>query len=102
MTQQETTSVKPTVLALTVNNHPGVMSHVCGLFAGRAYNVEGISCMPVGDGRHSRIWLKVHEESRLDQVIKQLNKLVDVIAVERDGADHQVFEHLESFFRDVG
>ena len=88
MTKQETTSVKPTVLALTVNNHPGVMSHVCGLFAGRAYNVEGILCMPVGDGRHSRIWLKVHEESRLDQVIKQLNKLVDVVhATDRTGED---------------
>ena len=36
-----------TVLELTVNNHPGVMSHVCGLFSRRGYNVEGILCMPV-------------------------------------------------------
>lgn len=31
-----------TMLRLSVNNHPGVMSHICGLFAGRAYNLEGI------------------------------------------------------------
>ena len=44
-----------TVLELTVRNHPGVMSHVCGLFSRRAFNVEGILCMPVGEGRESRI-----------------------------------------------
>ena len=38
------------VLELTVNNHPGVMSHVCGLLSRRAYNVEGILCLPIGDG----------------------------------------------------
>ncbi|MCG3147073.1 MAG: hypothetical protein PCFJNLEI_00510 [Verrucomicrobiae bacterium] len=38
-------------LELTVQNHPGVMSHVCGLFARRAFNVEGILCLPVGTAR---------------------------------------------------
>ncbi|MEA3363999.1 MAG: acetolactate synthase small subunit, partial [Candidatus Hydrogenedentes bacterium] len=66
-----------TVLELTVNNHPGVMSHVCGLFARRAYNVEGILCMPIGDGTTSRIWLLVNEDERLDQMIKQTEKLYD-------------------------
>ena len=32
------------ILELTVRNHPGVMTHVCGLFARRAFNVEGIAC----------------------------------------------------------
>ena len=101
------THAMPTVLELTVNNHPGVMSHICGLFAGRAYNVDGILCMPLEEGDRenatlSRIWLKVHEEARLDQVIKQLKKLVDVIRVERHGADHRIFEHLEAFFREAG
>ena len=45
------------ILELTVNNHPGVMSHVCGLFARRAYNVEGILCMPIDDGASSRIMI---------------------------------------------
>jgi acetolactate synthase regulatory subunit len=38
------------VLELTVNNHAGVLMHVCSLFSRRAYNVEGVLCMPIGDG----------------------------------------------------
>lgn len=87
------------VLELTVRNHPGVMSHVCGLFARRAFNVEGILCMPVEEGADtSRIWLLVREDERLPQMISQAAKLEDVLSVERHGADHRVFERLEAFF----
>jgi acetolactate synthase I/III small subunit len=86
------------VLELTVNNHPGVMSHVCGLFSRRAYNVEGILVMPIGDGTHSRIWLLVNEDERLEQMVKQLEKLEDVREVTRHGAEHRVFMQLEEFF----
>lgn len=86
------------VLELTVRNHAGVMSHVCGLFARRAYNVEGILCMPIGDGARSRIWLLLNEDERLDQIEKQTRKLVDVLDVRRHGADHDVFVRLEEFF----
>lgn len=92
-------SAPRTVLELAVRNHPGVMTHVSGLFARRAFNVEGILCMPVGDGTESRIWLLVHDDDRLPQVIKQAEKLEDVLAVNRHGADHTVFEKLEAFFR---
>ncbi len=85
------------VLELTVHNHPGVMSHVCGLFARRAFNVEGILCMPVGQGEHSRIWLRVCDDRPLEQMVLQLRKLEDVLQVRRQGADHQVFEQLEAF-----
>jgi acetolactate synthase-1/3 small subunit len=50
------------VLRLLVRNHPGVMSHVCGLFARRAFNVEGILCVPVGDATCSAILLLVHRD----------------------------------------
>lgn len=86
------------VLELTVRNHPGVMSQVCGLFARRAYNVDGILCMPLGDAAQSRIWLKVAEQARLDQLIKQLNKLEDVLEIRRHAAGHEVFVGLEAFF----
>jgi acetolactate synthase-1/3 small subunit len=43
------------ILELTVRNHPGVMTHVCGLFARRAFNVEGILCLPIQGSEHSRI-----------------------------------------------
>jgi len=88
-----------TVLELTVNNHPGVMSHVCGLFSRRGFNVEGILCMPIGDGKQSRIWLLVNEGDRLEQMVKQMRKLEDVQDVRWSAAEHQVFVQLETFFR---
>lgn len=89
-----------TVLELTVNNHAGVMSHVCGLFSRRAYNVEGILCMPIGDGAQSRIWLMVSDDDRLEQMTRQVVKLEDVLTVRRHAADHDVFVRLEEFFRE--
>ena len=73
---------KISLLKLTVNNHPGVMAHVCGLFARRAYNLEGVMVRPVaGSSRQrSRMWLLVNEEERLQQLIRQTEKLVDVIS----------------------
>src|SRR5947209_13874804 len=88
------------VLELTVRNHPGVLSHVCGLFARRAFNVEGVLCMPVGDGTRSRVWLLVAEDERLEQMILQLGKLEDVLEVRRHGAEHPVFLQLEAFFQE--
>lgn len=101
--QNERQALARAVLEIDVNNHAGVMSHVVGLFSRRAYNVEGILVMPVGEGERSRIWLLVNEEmngdARLAQMIKQVEKLEDVLAVRRHGADHAVFERLEEFFR---
>jgi len=85
-------------LELTVQNHPGVMTHVCSLFSRRAFNVDGILCMPIGDATRSRIWLRVREERRLEQLVRQMQKLADVLEVRRHDADHEVFLRLEQFF----
>lgn len=97
--RNEQRALSRAVLEIDVANHAGVMSHVVGLFSRRAYNVEGIACLPVGDGAHSRIWLLVNEDQRLPQMIRQLEKLEDVAAVRRHHADHAVFGQLEAFFR---
>lgn len=100
MEHQNGSPSRSTVLELTVNNHPGVMSHVSGLFSRRAYNVEGILCMPVDDdGRRSRIWLLVNEDQRLHQMMEQVLKLEDVLDLKRRSVAHEVFERLEAFFR---
>ena len=99
VSQAENKALARAVLELDVNNHAGVMSHVVSMFSRRAYNVEGILCMPVGNGKTSRIWLMVNEDGRLEQMVKQLEKLEDVLAVRRHGAGHEVFERLEEFFR---
>jgi acetolactate synthase-1/3 small subunit len=79
------------VLRLLVRNHPGVMSHVCGLFARRAFNVEGILCVPVGDRTCSAVLLLVKEDARLEQLMRQLRKLEDVIEIHRDPGGHAAF-----------
>ena len=88
------------LLKLTVNNHPGVLAHVCGLFTRRAYNLEGVMVRPIvgAQGQKSRIWLLVQEQQRLQQIIRQTAKLVDVIDVEQAELSGNVFAQTERFF----
>lgn len=87
-----------TVLELSVNNHAGVMSHICGLFSRRAFNLEGIACLPEDDGAKSRIWLLVPGTDKLEQMVRQLEKLEDVQQVIGHGEDHLVFRQLKTCF----
>jgi len=91
-----------TILRLTVNNHPGVMLQICGLFARRAFNLAGIFCSAIGQGATSRIWLKVDETDKLDQVIKQLAKLEDVLAVEERNSDREQVGAMEAMMARIG
>ena len=88
------------LLKLTVNNHPGVLAHVCGLFARRAYNLEGVMVRPIAGAApdRSRMWLLVNEEDRLQQLIRQTEKLIDVISVEQHELEGSIFEQTETFF----
>jgi acetolactate synthase I/III small subunit len=70
------------VISVLVRNHPGVLSHVAGLFARRAYNIESIVAGITDRADITRITLVVTgDESILEQVTKQLRKLIDVIGV---------------------
>lgn len=86
------------ILELTVRNHPGVMTHVCGLFARRAFNVEGILCLPIRHSKQSRIWLLVNDDQRLEQMISQIDKLEDVEKVIRNHSSPGMFNKLAVFF----
>lgn len=74
---------KPRVtLAVLVRNEPGVLSRVSGLFTRRGYNIHSLAVGPTEDTRVSRITIVVEEdEERLEQVEKQLHKLVDVLKI---------------------
>ncbi|OGI09043.1 MAG: acetolactate synthase small subunit [Candidatus Margulisbacteria bacterium GWF2_35_9] len=90
-----------TILELTVANHPGVMSHITGLFSRRAFNMEAILCSQIGDGTKSRMYLLVNNDERLSQIVKQLEKLYDVESVSvREDYDHTVFNNLYKTFFD--
>lgn len=88
-----------TVIELIVNNHPGVMSHITGLFSRRGYNLEGILCGAIGEGSTSVMYLLVRMNEQYQQVVRQLEKLHDVIEVkERDEYDHTLFDRIENLF----
>jgi acetolactate synthase-1/3 small subunit len=88
------------VIELLVQNHPGVMSHITGLFARRAFNLEGILCGQIEDGSRSSMYLLVRNDDFLEQIIKQLNKLYDVNQVTlHQNVDYQIFRNLERFFK---
>jgi acetolactate synthase-1/3 small subunit len=82
------------ILRLRVRNHFGVMTHVCSLFSRRAFNLDAIICLPIGDGTQSSVLLMVNENERLDQLILQLAKLEDVLEVNRAPQLRRVFESL--------
>jgi acetolactate synthase-1/3 small subunit len=70
-----------TILELVVRNHPGTMSHITGLFARRAFNLEAILVVPLTSNEKSRILLHLANELKLEQVERQLAKLHDVLSV---------------------
>jgi acetolactate synthase-1/3 small subunit len=86
------------LIKLTVNNHAGVMSHITGLFSRRGYNLEGILCGKIEDTNHSRMYLLVKNNELLEQIIRQLQKLYDVIDLSIEDSENNpkvVFmEHL--------
>jgi acetolactate synthase-1/3 small subunit len=82
-------------LAVLVENKSGVLSRVASLFSRRGYNIDSLAVGVTEDPEISRITLVVHGDDRvLEQVTKQLNKLVDVIKVSDFGGEDIVEREL--------
>ena len=75
--------MKKYLLAVLVDNKPGVLTHVSGLISRRAFNIESISAGYTEEESVTRINIVVSVESKneLDQVVTQLGKLIDVIKI---------------------
>jgi acetolactate synthase I/III small subunit len=70
------------VISLLVENHQGVMARIAGLFSGRGYNMESFTAGPTLDPTVTRITLVCRGDNTvIDQITKQLNRLIDVIKV---------------------
>jgi acetolactate synthase-1/3 small subunit len=70
------------ILSVLVENRPGVLNRVAGLIARRGYNIHSLAVAPTEDERFSRITMVVDVvSSPLPQMIKQLDKLVNVIQI---------------------
>ncbi len=69
-------------ISVTVENRSGVLSRVVGLFSGRGFNIDSLSVGETIDPEISRITIVTTGDDRIiEQVAKQLNKLIDVIKV---------------------
>lgn len=69
-------------ISVLVENEFGVLARVAGMFAGRGFNIDALSVAPTPDPRYSRITLITHgNELIIEQILKQLNRLIDVLKV---------------------
>jgi acetolactate synthase-1/3 small subunit len=70
-------------ISVLVENKFGVLTRVAGLFSGRGYNIDTLNVGPTHDAKLSRMTIVTHgDEATIEQIIKQLNKLPDVIKVQ--------------------
>lgn len=80
------------IISLLMENEAGALSRVAGLFSARGYNIESLTVAPTEDPTLSRMTIVTSgSDSVIEQINKQLNKLVDVVAV----MDLTDGEHLE-------
>jgi acetolactate synthase-1/3 small subunit len=82
-------------LSVLVEDKPGVLTRVAGLFAARGYNIESLAVGPTEEGGLSRMTIVVDVASKsLEQVTKQLNKLINIIKIlehtERDSVEREL------------
>ena len=69
-------------LSVLVENKPGVLARIAGMFSRRGYNIHSLAVGPTEDDHVSRLTIVVGTEAaKLEQVIKQLNKLIHVLKI---------------------
>ena len=82
-------------IVTTVENKPGVLARVAGLFSRRGFNIESLAVAPTDDDRFSRITFTVDVESApLEQVVKQLDKLINVVEIRERAPNDAVSREL--------
>lgn len=70
------------IVSLLMENEAGALSRVAGLFSARGYNIESLTVAPTEDATLSRMTIVTSgSDEVIEQIIKQLNKLVDVVKV---------------------
>lgn len=70
------------IICITAVNEHSVLARISGLFAGRGYNIDSLTVAPLSDNNLSRITITTRgDEKVLEQIIKQLHKLIPVLNV---------------------
>ena len=79
------------IISVLLENEPGALSRVSGLFSARGYNIDSLTVAPTNDPTLSRMTIVTPDGRKIDQIEKHLNKLVDVAGLQ----DITVSGHLE-------
>lgn len=67
------------IISILLENKPGALARVVGLFHQRGYNIESLNVGPVFDGTYSRMTVTSRgSENDIEQITKQINKIIDV------------------------
>jgi acetolactate synthase-1/3 small subunit len=70
------------IISILIENESGALSRVSGLFSARGYNIESLTVAPTEDPSLSRMTIvSVGSEDIIEQITKQLNKLIDIVKV---------------------
>ncbi len=70
-------------ISVLVENKFGVLTRIAGLFSGRGYNIDSLNVAPTHDATLSRMTIVTRgDDATVEQIVKQLNKLVDVVKVQ--------------------
>ena len=70
------------VISVIVLNEHNVLSRIVGLFSARGYNIDSLTVAPITDSQYSRMTIVTTGDKRvIDQIVKQLNKLIPVLRV---------------------
>ena len=70
------------ILSILMENEPGSLSRIVGLFSQRAFNIESLTVAPTNDDSLSRMTITtIGDDKVLEQIVKQVNKLIDVIKI---------------------
>ena len=70
------------VISVVVLNEHNVLSRIVGLFSARGYNIDSLTVAPITDSQYSRMTIVTTGDKRvIDQIVKQLNKLIPVLKV---------------------
>ncbi|MCX2783888.1 acetolactate synthase small subunit [Microbulbifer thermotolerans] len=68
------------IISVLMENEPGALSRVVGLFSQRGYNIESLTVAPTEDASLSRLTLvTIGDDHKIEQITKNLNKLIDVV-----------------------
>lgn len=79
-------------ISVLVENKFGVLTRIAGLFSGRGYNIDTLNVAPTQDPKTSRMTIVTRgDDATLEQIVKQLNKLVEVLEVQ----DFRDYEYID-------